>query len=480
MNVEDCLYVPPDMVMKECDAKNEHRRDYIERVLEERDKAEKANSECNTNNDNLTEAESKMDIYHKQKVILKDGYPREVKLWSFISRVTEINTRETSFQVFFTLSASWIETEPKKNILHENIENGQKSWKLANFVWHPQLRFLNSIDEDEGFEDEWFRVVPESSDDKPGISRGSLPEYKQSFTEKYEGNENMRVTHYMKKKLTLAEYFELENFPVDMQSLHIQVSTSWDCHNVLLSFCDKNPSFYEPKALDSQEFELHPPRLISYNHDCNNDDLPLLSSADHSITGVRYSRAYIALTLTRNPMYYILNISFMLTILGSLSFTLFSTKVDDTVDRLGNLFTLVLAMVAYKLVLANNLPAIAYLTKLDIFTMFSIGNQFLIGAGMAIVYSLINDTDKQEYYDDWLLCVTGIFWIGTNLWYYITLRSLHLQRVKKVEEIEKNYEKYKSEIEGDHNTERHVMGYFSRIFRKSERVESNSVNTEDA
>jgi len=476
----------PKDIESERESKNRHMKEYVYRMIHMKmiksrtgkknetqtdEKIEVQNDEkenkAKTDKKNETQTDEMTEVKNDgtTRIIIKDGYPREVKLWSFITKVTAIDTKACSFDVFFTLSASWIETDPKENIKvsEEDLKSEKyRSWKRADFRWHPQLRFINTISEDTEFSNEWFRVVP-CEDDKlidPGINNGNFSEWREKHQH---SDKSMKVTHFMKKKLTLSEVFELAHFPVDMQLLHIQISSSWDCHNVLLCFCDKNPSASEPQALDSQEFDLHHPRLIAYDTHSTDEDLPLLSDSNLSITGVRYSRAYIALVISRNPGYYLWNVSVMLLIIGTLSFTIFNIDIDLIDTRLGNLFTLVLAVVAFKLVLANGLPVLGYLTSLDRYILGTIMTLFIIGAGIAII-AIMDDINDQKWADRILFYVSSLIWVGVNVqFYFSTFRQLG-KRKKTIKESNDKFRKLTNTIKkkGDYSL-RHSMGRYKEV-----------------
>jgi hypothetical protein len=68
-------------------------------------------------------------------------------------------------------------------------------------------------------------------------------------------------------------------------------------------------------------------------------------------------------------MFYVTNtmaIIFLLVLLGT---GIFLMKIEDYPDRFGHLLTLFLTLVAFKLVISDKLPKVAYLTILDKFTL---------------------------------------------------------------------------------------------------------------
>ena len=78
-------------------------------------------------------------------------------------------------------------------------------------------------------------------------------------------------------KADFSEEMELHGFPFDIQPLHIELTSTRKCKTVILSFEDKErPCSMSPNALESQEFELHSPQIVSYDMRWKDKDKPLL------------------------------------------------------------------------------------------------------------------------------------------------------------------------------------------------------------
>eukprot|EP00959_Pyramimonas_sp_CCMP1952_P178065 3721956-Pyramimonas_sp.AAC.1 len=239
---------------------------------------------------------------------------------------------------------------------------------------------------------------------------------------------------------------ELKSFPLDMQSLHIQIGSSWDCKSALFSFNTDLGCAMDPNALDSAEWVLHSPRLIAFDMGWSTKDLPLLSQSTQSITGARYSRAYIALTTSRKPMYYIWNVFLMVFILGTLSFTIFSVDVNEPADRLSNMLTLVLALVAFKLVLSQSLPAISYLTILDVYTFASLSVMFFISVGAAALPNPNLGEDELRDADRTLCALAAFLWILVNVMFLSKLWLQWNRRTAELKQIDQRFSDYKNSL----------------------------------
>jgi hypothetical protein len=379
------------------------------------------------------------EVLQRQNLAGKNGsFPREVDLQFYLWRVHSIETVAQTFCITLTLTISWKEDNVRENIIPGKKE--ESNWILTDFQWNPQTQFKNLIEEDGAMKEEWIRVKAIDENNPGGGKSISKQEWINDIEKLKELNQPVRVTHRIKSKLTLSEAFELQDFPFDFQPLHIQIASTWDCYNVLLRFSELRPSAIEPSPLDSQEWEMVSPRLIAYNTECDRDDLPLLSLSSQSITGARYSRAYIALMAKRKPNYYMWNIYIMLLILGSLSFTVFSVHAEETGDRLGIMLTLVLALVAFKLVLAQSLPSISYLTMLDVYTLGSMILMFFISIFNAILPSLAMELDDLFFADRVIFLLSMALWVILNVWFLAKTLMLSINREKKVKKINHSFD----------------------------------------
>lgn len=167
--------------------------------------------------------------------------------------------------------------------------------------------------------------------------------------------------------------------------LHITVTSSWDHSQVALKFSEYQTSSISEKASVSQVWRMHYPRLLAFDMPStgprdpvgwsSDNDLPLLSLAEESRTGKTYCRAHIGLVLARNAEYYVYNILTMQGLIAIANMSTFAIHGDDISGRLGVLLTLILASAAFKIVTTDKLPETPYITIIDEFTYFVLGQQ---------------------------------------------------------------------------------------------------------
>lgn len=286
---------------------------------------------------------------------------RNVDLSFFVWNVNEIDIINQSFNVKFNLYASWDEDVSNMNLL----DNDEAHWSKEHFNWDPQLRIMNCKETDLCECSYSVFKLQTKKGSKPIINRGEY--IKPSQLSQHTA---VRACFQQKIQGTFNESFELKNFPFDLQHLHIGITSKWDHHAVALTFDKTKPTRVSSQALQSQTWSLSSPRLMSYNSDWDLDSLPLLSQSIDSATGARYSRAYLALTVSRRPNWVLWNVMTIMTLVGFFTFATYALDPSELGDRQSCVLTLVLTTVAFKYVTMNMMPEISYVTMVRIFYMY--------------------------------------------------------------------------------------------------------------
>ena len=249
----------------------------------------------------------------------------------FIWKVSNIDTVSQSFSCRLNLRASYEENAAKLKRPDES-----QQWSAACFAWRPQLRFFNLLEETSQRE-EWWRVT--GSDFNKELPAANSAAFQDGSVWVHQ---NIRVSG------VFEELFELRAFPLDLQHLHISVTSSWDVGCAVLRFSEMQRSSVSANASVSQLFCMASPRLIAYDSDwVPGRDLPLLSRAEESRTGARYPRAHIALVMTRHSTYYVWNILTMQVLIAVSNFSTFVIDPEDAAGRLSLIITLILASAAF-------------------------------------------------------------------------------------------------------------------------------------
>jgi hypothetical protein len=146
------------------------------------------------------------------------------------------------------------------------------------------------------------------------------------------------------------------------------------------------------------------------------------------------------LTASRKPQYHMWNIYVMLLVLRSLSFTNFSVHVEETGDRLGIMLTLVLALIAFKLVLAQQLPSISFLTIIDVYILGSMLLMFFISVFTSLMPSLGLQHNTLLLADKVIMIIGAILWALMNLWFLWNIDRLSKRRKVEIRDIKKKFQ----------------------------------------
>ena len=332
------------------------------------------------------------------------GRRREVEISFFVWNINEIDVINQKFSVRTNIYASWDEDV-------KNIAVGEETSKFEKsmFSWDPQLRFTNCYELSDDYES-WYRVV--SLSDHSFIKPSQLSEHKK-----------VRVMYCQRIQGWFHEGFEMQNFPFDLQHLHIGLTSSWSHNSVALSFDKIKPTRVSSQALTSQTWEMSAPRLLSYNSDWDRKSLPMLSQSTDSASGARYCRLYLALTISRRPNFIMWNVMVIMALVGFLSFATFALDPSELGDRQACVLTLVLTTVAFKYVTTSMMPEISYVTMMDVVIYSCMFLQAFMMLGICIV---ANIDDPDRVVDFCCAAVLAAGWLGTLIWFAI--RSLWLNR----------------------------------------------------
>ena len=110
---------------------------------------------------------------------------------------------------------------------------------------------------------------------------------------------------------------------------------------------------------------MHWQRNAVVNRKINITHKTMTSDKEESRQGATYGRFQVYVYVARQWKFYCWNIFSILFLITSLSHFVGVVDESEFTDRLPNLFTMLLVSVAFKLAIANQLPAISYQTMID-------------------------------------------------------------------------------------------------------------------
>ncbi len=196
-------------------------------------------------------------------------------------------------------------------------------------------------------------------------------------TEKSSGEPGPLIVCYKWKivQATFQESMELPLFPFDEQRLQIKLLTGWstdDEENSVQLVQNKNSKYRSivntDNFLQSSEYKLF---------DTLKFESKYTNSAD-SASNKKYSLLHCSMLVERRIGYWYTNVMLPLFIVTSCVLPSYAVPPDEFGDRASILFTLLLAQVAYKHVIAEKLPNISYMTLLDCYVFFCFAATFIV------------------------------------------------------------------------------------------------------
>ncbi|XP_069101954.1 glycine receptor subunit alpha-4-like isoform X2 [Argopecten irradians] len=226
-------------------------------------------------------------------------------------------------------------------------------------------------------------------------------------------------------KGVFTEKMELQDFPFDSQNLSVVLTSDRSVKEVILEEDSEFLSTIDvTNFADEQEWCLKDyvesdktTKIVNQYTDQKNVEFPVLR---------------VSCFATRQFMFFVWNIIIIMLIISLLSFATFAIDRNLPQNRLQLAFTLTLTGVTFRFVANQSLPKIPYLTKLDMFILFSMIFNFLVSVWHAAV-SLIDDTTAADgRHDFWAFIAfiilyslfQCIFIIIVFVWYFKTKQKI--------------------------------------------------------
>ena len=308
---------------------------------------------------------------------------RQVYIYVNVFSLSGIDTVAQTFDCHFFLRAMW----------KEPVESP------ADEEWHPNLVFMNSAS------------PVEMSD----IELSACPWRKGPLGEKV-------MQWRADCRGTFREGFELEHFPFDVQALTITVSCNRPSSEVTLL----EDRYTGAKSILRNQF------TVMTDFDLSG---PLMQGGVDE-ERKRYPLLHIYFIGQRRAAYYMWNIGLPNFLLSVLVFTSFAISPEDLEDRLSVTLTLVLTSVAFKYMVAQELPKISYLTLLDKYILLSftflalVGGQNTLAAVVKVDYGTFPIVDVSRYVIETIFLLIHVL-LGALSLHYMFLESKKLARLQE-------------------------------------------------
>ncbi len=384
--------------------------------------------------------EDEADNRHFVAHLKKDGNALEGKRLDvyvsfLVHKIHEVNIPKQRFHAHFNVHASWKEKNSKAKICPD-YDASSEIWTAKMFAEcsDPHLRMTNCIEMDKDDHEEWFKVAVVDEDQQSKWNK-----YRYISVNEFKGlNDDISVWIVKSQRIRgwFEEDFEMMDFPLDVQHLHLGVMSRWDETRVALSFDRCQPSTVSSQALSSQEFIMSAPRLLSYQDDWDSTSLGFLTKKADSASGARYCKAYFAMTIYRKPGSVMWNVMFIMTIVGFFSFAAFAVPINEIGTRLSVVLTMVLTTVAFKYVTINMMPTISYFTMID----FVIYGCMILQALMVLGICIATRVTCQKKFDQILALVLASVWGCLLIWFVVRFFWLCDHRRKYISECNRRYD----------------------------------------
>ena len=221
---------------------------------------------------------------------------------------------------------------------------------------------------------------------------------------------------------TFREGFELEHFPFDVQALTITVS----CNRPQTEVTVLEDCYTGAKSMLRNQF------TVMTDFDLSG---PVMQEEiDEEMR--KYPLLHIYFIGQRRAAYYMWNIGLPNFLLSVLVFTSFAISPSDLADRLSVTLTLVLTSVAFKYMVAQELPRISYLTLLDKYILLSFAFLALVGGQNTLAAMVENESfhfpivDYSRYAIEATFVLIHVLLVALSL-RYVFLESKKLARLKE-------------------------------------------------
>jgi hypothetical protein len=260
--------------------------------------------------------------------------------------VSDIRDREQEFDVELYLYTTW-----KDPTLADPSAKEERSLPIAEH-WQPNLEFMQN------------REVKNETDNMLAVSADGTA---------------VSVQHVW---ATLSTPFDLRKFPFDEHVLPISIeSFSYDV-NKLKFVMEKDPvTTGHLRVTDGWNVKQIRSRVDDHHYPEENTN---------------YSRFTGELVVHRDSGYYLWKIVLPLVLIIAMSWAVFWMDPEELEARMGLAVTSMLAVVAFNFAIADTLPKISYVTRMDVFIV--LGYVFIFGAFIENLMTHI--LNRKDRYDD--------------------------------------------------------------------------------
>jgi hypothetical protein len=270
----------------------------------------------------------------------------DVKAKFTLVELSDIRDREQEFDVELYLYTTW--TDP--NLAAAGAPQ-ERSMPVSEH-WQPNLEFMQN------------REIKNESDNQLSVAPDGTA---------------VNVQHVW---ATISTPFDLRKFPFDRHVLPISIeSFSFDAKKLAFVMEKEAVTTGHLRITDGWQLKEIRSRIDEHHYPEEN---------------TKYSRFTGELVVHRDSGYYLWKIVLPLVLIIAMSWAVFWMDPEELEARMGLAVTSMLAVVAFNFAIADTLPKISYVTRMDVFIV--LGYVFIFGAFIEnLITHILNRKDK---YDD--------------------------------------------------------------------------------
>jgi len=348
----------------------------------------------------------------------------------------QVNTLQETFTVRLRIVMAWpVEHEKdlfgdseEKQIMHlvMGLGDADRDW-VPN--WYPRYGVRNKIEQSETHEN--FESIFVGT-----ASCSTEAEWSAAVHDKKVSKNDFWITRETVSNVVINMKENLGCFPFDIQELMISVRMEHDTSHLRLEGTDHLPVDVRNRVpahlvIPDRAFTLNFNNLDTAEHECFRH-LPcyimLHNDFMNRARAHRCGALQLGIVVERHRGHYIYNVFLMLACLTTLTYVSWSFKHGQVDERYTVDFTLLLTGQAFKLVIADKLPKVNYLTAVDIYCLMC----FLFMC-FAVVFhcitgwheeAVIEEEDRPDL-DRVLRYIWLTTWIVANIIFFIVARRTH-------------------------------------------------------
>lgn len=262
----------------------------------------------------------------RQRIRVIKQYVVETQV--IINKIGKIDTLDGTFYAEFFINATWLENLKQNQTLKDFQYDAKKNF-------NPNLLISNAI--------------------------GDPIEETEYSVKKSPYANQILISERRKVAGTFYHEFDLKYFPIDVQTLTIEVKTGRSLREVTLIESKEKFSCLNPNALmNAEEWTIQSCLRVN------------ASVIQNEISMENYSAFSVSVTASRIPRFYFYNLFFLIFLITVIGLTRFTVTCDLPQVRLIIDQMVTLTLITFKSVVNANLPNISYLTSVDKYLLFSI------------------------------------------------------------------------------------------------------------